>query len=130
MDTDVACDVGEPRSLVFRAAGRVYACNVTQVREVVPMPMLTRIPGAPPTVLGLINVRGAIVTVIDAGELLHKRPVERGASVVLVVDYGQNGVGLAVERVADVRALRADEGYQSLDVRRAVARIISITEEQ
>ncbi|MGI8510922.1 MAG: chemotaxis protein CheW [Gemmatimonadaceae bacterium] len=128
-DSDSAIEMEQLRSLVFRAGGRVYACDVTQVREVVPMPIVTRIPGAPSSVLGLINVRGAIITVFDAGDLLHQRPVERRDSIVLVVDYGQNGVGLAVERVADVRALRVDEGYQSLDVRRTVARVISITEE-
>lgn len=128
-DSDSAVEIEQPRSLVFRAGGRVYACDVTQVREVVPLPTVTRIPGAPVAVLGLINLRGAIITVFDAGDLLHGRPVERRDSIVLVVDHGQNGVGLAVERVADVRALRVDEGYQSLDVRRAVARVISITEE-
>lgn len=128
-DIDSAVETEQLRSLVFRAGNRVYACDVTQVREVVPVPVVTRIPGAPPAVLGLINVRGAIITVFDAGELLHQRPLERRDSIVLVVDHGQNGVGLAVERVADVRALRADEGYQSLDVRRVVARVISITEE-
>lgn len=128
-DSDAVVETEQLRSLVFRAGGRVYACDVTQVREVVPMPVVTRIPGAPAAVLGLINVRGAIITVFDAGELLHERRVERRDSIVLVVDHGQNGVGLAVERVADVRALRVDEGYQSLDVRRVVARVISITEE-
>lgn len=119
-----------PKSLVFRAGGRVYACHVTAVREVAPLPRVTRLPGAPPEVIGLINLRGAIVTVIDAGAMLHRRPVERTGAMVLVVDLGPRGVGLAVECVTDVRIVRTDEEYRTLDVRDAVARMISPIEEQ
>lgn len=135
---DVAAAVGAApsfdaaRSLVFRAGGRVYACDVAAVREVVPLDArarLTRLPGAPDTVVGLLNVRGAIVTVVDGGALLHGTPVARAGAMALIVDRGRRGVGLAVDRVADVRALREDEGYQQLDVRALVARAVSITEE-
>ncbi len=118
------------KSLVFRAGGRVYACDLTAVREVAPLPRLTRVPGAPPDVIGLINLRGVIVTVIDAGALLHSRPIQRAGAMVLVVDHGPRGVGLAVECVTDVRAVRADEQYLMLDVRDAVARLISPMEKQ
>ncbi len=117
-------------SLVFRAAGRVYACAVTEVREVAPLPRLTRLPGGTSEVMGLINLRGEIVTVLDAGGILHGCSIQRDGAMLLVVDWGSRGVGLAVERVADVRALRSDEGYQYLDLRATVARFISITEDQ
>lgn len=137
----------EARSLVFRAGGRVYACDVAAVREVVPLDArarLTRLPGAPATVVGLLNVRGKIVTVFDCGALLHaasphgrsahgaaaSRSRSRGAhTMALIVDCGARGVGLVVERVADVRALRVDEGYQRLDVRALVREAVVITEE-
>jgi purine-binding chemotaxis protein CheW len=114
----------------------VYACDVTAVREVVPLDArarLTRLPGAPPAVVGLLNVRGKIVTVVDAGALLHggrAGGAEPGAgAMVLIVDCGARGVGLAVERVADVRALRVEEGYSQLDVRALVRAAVVITEE-
>jgi hypothetical protein len=50
--------------------------------------------------------------------------------MVLIVDAGIRGVGLAVERVADVRALRAEEGYTELDVRELVARVVAISEDE
>lgn len=74
-------------------------------------------------------MRGAIVTVVDGGLLLHQRPVTRAGAMVLIVDVGPRGVGLAVDLVADVRALRTDEGYRELDVRAAVSRVITTTEE-
>jgi hypothetical protein len=39
-------------------------------------------------------------------------------------------VGLAVERGADVRALRAEEGYTELDVRDIVTRVVAISEDE
>jgi hypothetical protein len=50
--------------------------------------------------------------------------------MVLVVDVGARGVGLAVERVADVRALRTEEGYTELDVRYIVTRVVAISEDE
>lgn len=120
----------QDRSLVFCVAGRVYACPVSAVREVVPLARVARLPGAPVSILGLINVRGSIVTVVNAGELLHPGAPARAQTMVLVVDVGERGVGLAVERVADVRALRTDEGYTELDVRAVVTRVVAILEDE
>lgn len=104
------------------------------MREVVPLDArarLTRMPGAPDTVVGLLNVRGRIVTVLDAGALLHGAASStRGAhAMALIVDCGAHGVGLAVERVADVRALRPEEGYRQLDVRALVRAAVVLSEE-
>jgi purine-binding chemotaxis protein CheW len=125
-----AAGVGDGRSLVFRVAGRAYACDVSAVREVVPLTRFTRLPGAPRQILGLVNVRGSIVTIVDAAAVLHPGEVARPLGMVLVVDAGTRGVGLAVERVADVRALRAAEGYTELDVRDIVTRAVAISEDE
>jgi purine-binding chemotaxis protein CheW len=90
---------------------------VSAVREVVPLVRFTRLPGAPRQILGLVNVRGSIVTIVDAAAVLHPDDVSGPLGMVLVVDAGTRGVGLAVERVADVRARRAEVGYTELDVR-------------
>mgnify|MGYP001551012499 FL=1 len=100
------------------------------MREVVPLDRLARLPGAPVSVLGLINVRGSIVTVVNAAAVLHPNDGSRPHTMVLVVDVGARGVGLAVERVADVRALRAEEGYTELDVRDIVTRVVAISEDE
>lgn len=96
----------------------------------VPLDRLTRLPGSPLAIAGLINVRGTIVTVVNAAAVLHPADSARPLSMVLVVDAGARGVGLAVERVADVRRLREEEGYKELDVRELVARVVAITEDE
>ena len=58
------------RLLVFRVGALVCAAEVDQVREILPRLPTTRIPGAPPVVAGLVNVRGTLVTVVEGWRAL------------------------------------------------------------
>ena len=95
------------RLLLFAVAGRVYGCDIGAVREIVPIRHTTRLPGAPPYVRGLINLRGAIVTVIDLASRLASAAAPAEGSVVLA-EYGNKQVGLAVDEVRDVQMLAPD----------------------
>lgn len=121
---------GVPRSLMFRAAGRVYACPVHDVREVIPLARTTRLPGSSKHIIGLMNLRGSVVTVVDGSMLLRGVPCDRRTAAVLLVDVGPRGVGFAIDAVSDVRPLRPNEEYSPVDVRAAVARAVIISEDQ
>ena len=70
------------RTLLFRVAGKVYGCDIEAVREIIPYRRATRLPGAPPFVQGLVNLRGTIVTVLDLGARLDPaRPPVRDGSI-------------------------------------------------
>src|SRR6266705_2942744 len=58
------------RLLVFRVGTLACAAEVNQVREILPRLPTTRIPGAPPVVAGLVNVRGTLVTVVEGWRAL------------------------------------------------------------
>ena len=58
------------RLLVFRVGAQACAAEVDQVREILPRLPTTRIPGAPPVVAGLVNVRGTLVTVVEGWRAL------------------------------------------------------------
>src|SRR5437870_5246076 len=62
------------RLLVFRVGTLVCAVEVDQVREILPRLPTTRIPGAPPVVAGLVNVRGTLVTVVEGWRALGQAP--------------------------------------------------------
>ena len=88
-------------------AGSVYGCDIDAVREIIPYRRATRLPGAPPYVQGLINLRGSIVTVLDLGTRLDpSRPPLRdiGGSIILA-EHGTRVVGVAVDEVMDVQAI-------------------------
>jgi purine-binding chemotaxis protein CheW len=105
--TDATAEAQSPdtlRLLLFAVAGTVYGCDIGAVREIVPLRRTTRLPGAPSHVRGLINLRGAIVTVIDLAVRLAGGSTPDDGSVVLA-EFGNKNVGIAVDEVRDVQGL-------------------------
>src|SRR5436190_18804943 len=70
------------RLLVFRVGTLACAAEVDQVREILPRLPTTRIPGAPPVVAGLVNVRGTLVTVVEGWRALGQSAPSSPAAVV------------------------------------------------
>lgn len=102
-------------TLLFRVGGSVYGCDITEAREIIPLRAMTRLPGAPPFVRGLINMRGTIVTVLDLGMRLAARrePIVEGS--MLLVRHRERLVGLVVDEVADVRVLDVEAAEGGTD---------------
>lgn len=98
----LSVDVGD-RSLAFA---------VTHVRAVLSSPSLTRVPTAPDVVVGLANVRGDVVPVLDLAVLLGGEP-GGGAPFVLVVDTDAGPAGLAV--TAMPTTVDSDAGIELVD---------------
>jgi purine-binding chemotaxis protein CheW len=71
---------------------------------------MTRVPGAPAYVRGLINMRGTIVTVLDLGVRLDPSSVPITEGSILMLRYRDRLVGIVVEEVVDLRALVIDDG--------------------
>jgi purine-binding chemotaxis protein CheW len=70
-----------------------YGIELTDVREVVPEPRLTPVPGAPPAVLGVVNLRGEVVPVLDTAQLLGLPALGRLAyAVIAECDAGLAGL--------------------------------------
>ena len=101
-----------PRYLLVEAGGRRFAWELTAIKEIVPARAVTRLPGAPAWVVGLLNLRGLVVTVIDLPGRLGLVP-GGGASFVVV---GCDDRSLAV-RVDAVRAvtMAPDGGVTPVD---------------
>lgn len=102
---------GEARLLVFDAEGRRYACTLASVREIVPFRTPTRLPGAPSSVLGLINLRGRLVTIVDLAAQLGTREPGTAApaeSTIVLLGSGERTLGVVVDVVRDVRPVAAE----------------------
>ena len=92
--------------LVVAVDRDAFGIPVEQVREVIRSAALRRVPGSPPVLRGIVNVRGAIVTVLDLQALLSGERAVTAGSIVLL-EYGSRLIGLAVHAVHDVRVLDA-----------------------
>lgn len=92
-------------AVVFRVGGLICGTPAGIVREILPPLRATRIPGVGAAVSGLANVRGALLTVLDAHQLLGqpRRPGDEGATLVLTV--AGRLVGLEVSEVRDFYSL-------------------------
>lgn len=91
-----------PQWLVVTSGGVPLAIPVEQVREVVRPVGMRPVPGAPVIQIGIVNVRGAIVTVLDLHALRTGERAVTPGSIVLV-QHGARLIGLAVDSVQDVR---------------------------
>jgi purine-binding chemotaxis protein CheW len=108
---------GGARFLVFESAGRRYACSLDAVREIVSFRVGTRLPGAPAHVVGLINLRGRLLTVVDLAVFLGGRDAgeARAAGSIVLVAAGTRVVGVLVDEVRDVRLIADDAVEQVTD---------------
>jgi purine-binding chemotaxis protein CheW len=97
------------RLLVFEVGGSAFACEMEFFREIVPTQAMTRLPGAPDTVCGLINLRGTIVTVLDGGLVLGKRAYVQTGGLLLLVDYQERWIGIGVDDVRDIQDVPMDQ---------------------
>jgi purine-binding chemotaxis protein CheW len=91
----------------------VCAAEVDAVREILPRLPTTRIPGAPPVVAGLVNVRGTLVTVVEGWRALGQpeppalppgQP-QGGSTVLLEVGESRRLAGFTVDEVIDMLAV-------------------------
>lgn len=96
--------------VTFRLAGETYGVNVMQVQEVLRYTDVAPVPGAPPYVLGIINLRGNVVTVIDTR---HRFGLEAGDITdntrIVIIESDKHVVGIMVDSVAEVVYLRQSE---------------------
>ena len=99
-------EAGATSFVVLSAAGELYAIEIGSVREIIRVPKVTWLPGAPANIPGIINLRGVVVAVVDLAVMLSRPPLETddGSRIVIVESAGQP-VGLLVESVAGVEEI-------------------------
>jgi purine-binding chemotaxis protein CheW len=86
-----------------RVAREHYALPVTRVLEVAELGDLTPVPGSPPSVIGVRNLRGQVIPVMALATLLGLS--EEEPERIVVVEAGERCAGLAVDAVVDVGEL-------------------------
>lgn len=97
--------------LAFALAGDMFAVQIAHVAEILRPPPITDVPRAPRTVLGVISVRGKLVTVVDLRRRLRlvESPIDRKTRILLVASGAGEQIGLLVDEVHQVWRLAAEE---------------------
>ena len=105
--TQTALD--DEQVVVFDVANEAYAVHIARVHEIIRLQQITIIPGAPPCVEGVINLRGKVIPVLDLRKRfsLHATAYTRASRIVVVEISGQT-LGLIVDGVSEVLRIAPD----------------------
>ncbi|MBB3120730.1 MULTISPECIES: chemotaxis protein [Telluria group] len=79
----------------------LYGINVFKIREIVAMPQVTAVAGSPSHTLGVVNLRGQIITVLDLPAIVGVKP-KTGLNIMLVTEFARTTQAFAVESVDEI----------------------------
>jgi purine-binding chemotaxis protein CheW len=103
--------------VTFKLDGETYGVNVMEVQEVLRVTDIAPVPGAPDYVLGIINLRGNVVSVIDTRRRFGLSTTENNeATRIVIIESGGQTVGIRVDAVAEVLDVDSSEIETSPDV--------------
>jgi purine-binding chemotaxis protein CheW len=125
-DADTAAEDGFRQYVTFHLGGECFAFPMESVLEIIRVPTAVGVPLTPPALVGLANLRGAVLPVVDLRRTLAlpERAYD-DATRVVVVDCGQP-VGLVVDQVARVMNVEP-ERIESADAVKDVVRVSLLT---
>ena len=96
--------------VTFTLENEVYGINVMQVQEVLRYTEIAPVPGAPEYVLGIINLRGNVVTVVDTRKRFGLNTVDVTEQTrIVIIETKKQVIGMLVDSVAEVVYLKSSE---------------------
>lgn len=101
-------------AVTSRIGAQQYGLSVSTVVEIVRLPALLTLAGAPPTIIGLLNLRGHYLPVLDGAILLNEAPTYQLSSQIIILGQADQAgtliptMGLRVDQVIDVRTLQIE----------------------
>ncbi len=96
--------------LTFSCGEQIYAFDITSVTDIIEVPEITKLPMVAEHILGIMNLRGKVVPVMDfAGRMGLPKPEYDEHSCIIVVDCEGTLLGVKVPRVIDAESYEADE---------------------
>ena len=94
--------------LLFRLGGdanlersELFGINVFKIREIIPMPTITAVAGSSPHMMGVVDLRGQIIPVINLAAVAGCTP-KTGLNILLITEYARSTQAFAVESVEDI----------------------------
>ncbi|MBV0932964.1 chemotaxis protein CheW [Marinobacterium weihaiense] len=110
----VAEATGSDQYLTFQVLGERYAVNILDIKEIIEVTQMTRVPMALAAVRGVMNLRGNVAPVIDLAQRFHETPTELDRrTVILVVQIEVEGewqvMGMLAQEVNEIVEIQADQ---------------------
>jgi purine-binding chemotaxis protein CheW len=101
--------IAEKQLVVFNLAEESYAVDINMVREIIQLQPVTRVPGTPVSVEGVINLRGSVIPIVDLRKRFQLPPIGKTKDTrIVVVNCKGTEVGVVVDSVAEVLRIPVD----------------------
>lgn len=97
------------RYLCLNLGTEEFAIPLLSVREVLGMPEVTSIPQTPNYFVGIMNLRGKVISVIDLRVKLGIKPVSSEETAVIILDLDESRFGIVVDQVNSVQEISQEE---------------------
>jgi purine-binding chemotaxis protein CheW len=106
------------RLITFILGDEKYGLNILKVRELISFPEgLTRIPGMPDYIIGMFNLRGLVIPVMDLREKFKMSGEERHEfSVIIIVEVEDKNIGFTVDSVSDVIFVKEEDIQETTEL--------------
>lgn len=104
MNQDTTNDIHNNRYLCFNLGKDEYAIPLLSVREVIALPEITKIPQTPAYFLGITNLRGQIISILDLRNKLGLKTSDTKETSVIICDFGAFCLGTVVDSINRVLA--------------------------
>jgi len=109
------------RYLNFSLGIEYYAVPLLAVREVVPVPETTPIPNSPKHFIGIMNLRGQVISIIDTRIKMNIKTTNSSEEAVIIVQVGDVHVGLIVDTINRVFVVEQSELQGSEEIQSQVS---------
>ena len=106
------------RLITFILGEEKYGLDILKVRELISFPEgLTHIPGMPDFIIGMFNLRGLVIPVMDLRKKFKMSSEERHEfSVIIIVEVDNKNIGLTVDSVSDVIFVKEENIQETTDL--------------
>ena len=109
-EKNVTLDDLSGQIMTFTCSGDIYAFDIKDITDIIEIPEITKIPKLPDFLLGVINLRGQVVPVMDFNLRIGKPKQEYDEKTcIIVTERDKANIGVIVNRVLDVERVTAEE---------------------
>ena len=109
-DVIVEDEIQKEQYMTFKCSDEIYGISIKYVNEIIGLSQITKVPETQDYLIGLINLRGKIIPVIDVRIRFGKEPLEyNDRTCVIVIDVKSTVIGLIVDAIDEVAAFAENQ---------------------
>ena len=109
-------NAGREKFLCFSLGAEEYAVRLLTVKEVIAKPEVTPVPQSPPYFLGIMNLRGQVISIVDLRAKLGVKSKETAETSVIIFDLKEAIIGVVVDSVNAVLAPETEDISENPDI--------------